>query len=215
MELEIVLKIFLAALLGAMMGLEREIAKKESGLRTTILIAVGSALVTLLSIKTAEIWKNSDPATLASQLIVAAGLLGAATIIKERFTIQGITTAANILLVSAVGITVGMGYYMTAFVVTLMVLGIVWLLKYISRVLEHQRGMYPYIIITEDRASVLILVKKILTDLGIKYESARMKKSEKGFEIEIALVTSKNKNQAFLEKVMQVPGVKEVVNEHL
>lgn len=215
MELEILLKILLAAVLGGIVGLERELSHKDGALHTNILIAVGSALMTLLSFEMAETWKSADPARVVAQVVVGMGILGAGVIIKERFMVQGLTKAATIWTVAGIGMAVGMGYYLTAFAITLMVALILWVLKFVASILESQHALYPYIISTEDRAAVLLVIKKILTELGIKYHDAKMRKTDEGYEIEISLLTSKNKNQSFLEKVMQVPGVKEVVSEHL
>ncbi len=215
MDIEVLLKIFLSAVLGGIIGLEREMSQKSAGLRTNILIAVGSALVTLLSFKMVEIWKTSDPTRLTAHLITAVGFIGGGTIIKERFSVNGLTTAATIWTVAAIGITVGSGFYMTAFIVTLLVLVILNALRFVTTVLGKHSELYPYVIASEDRTTVLIDIKRILRDLGIKYLNARLRKVVDGYEIEIELITSETKNEAFMERVMQTPGVKEITGEHL
>ncbi len=215
MEIEIFLKILLSAVLGGIIGLEREISQKGAGLRTNILIAVGSTLFTILSFKLAELSKGADPTRLAVQIVIGTGLLGAGAIIRARFITQGLTTAASIWITAAIGISVGIGYYLLSFIVTIFVVLIFLALNYISSFLESQDQLHAYVISTEERASVLIDVKKIIRELGLKYMDARMKKVEGGYEIEIALNTSKTKNQGFVERVMQLSGVKEIASEHL
>jgi putative Mg2+ transporter-C (MgtC) family protein len=215
MEIEIILKILLSAVLGGIIGLEREISHKDAGLRTNILIAVGSTLLTILSINLAELSKVGDPARLAAHIITGIGFIGAGAIIQARFSIHGLTTAATIWSVAAIGIAVGSGYYSLSLIVTIVVVLILTSLKYISLILEKQSQLYPYIIATEDRASVLIDIKKIITELGIKYINAKIKKVAEGYEIEISLITSQVKNQKFIERVMQIPEVKETVSETL
>ena len=97
--------------------MEREIAGKPAGLRTNILICMGSALLTDVSIgivMSPEGGRLGDPGRLAAQIITGIGFLGAGTIMQARGTITGLTTAATIWVVAAIGITVGAGHYMEA-----------------------------------------------------------------------------------------------------
>lgn len=216
MEIEIVLKLLLAAVLGGIIGFEREISQqKETGLRICILIAVGSTLITALSLKLAELSKTSDLAQVAAPVIIGIGLLGAGAIVRARFSVQGLTTAAIIWIVAAIGISVGSGYYLISFIIAIFVVLILTALKYLSTFLETQDQLYAYVIATEDSATVLLEVKKIIRELNLKYIDARLRKVDEGYEIEITLSTSKTKNQSFVEKVMQLPGVKEIISEHL
>ena len=207
----------LAAVLGGIIGLQRELSHKEGGLKVNILIAIGSALLTVLSIK---LTGGGDVQTAAASpmtghIITALGLLGAAVIIKERFAIQGVSTAAIIWSVGAVGITVGSGFYLSAFGVTIFILLVLTLLKHLSPVLEKQGKVYAYLISTEENAAVVIEIKKIIMDLGIQYINSRLRKVREGYEIEIAVATSQTKNKNFIERLMQIPDVKEITSENL
>jgi putative Mg2+ transporter-C (MgtC) family protein len=104
-------------LLGGVIGLEREIAGKPAGLRTNILICVGAALLTDVSISIVRAPNGEylgDPSRLAAQIITGIGFIGAGTIMQARGTITGLTSAATIWVVSAIGITVGAGAYLEA-----------------------------------------------------------------------------------------------------
>lgn len=215
MEIEIILKILLSALLGGIIGFERELARKDTGLRTCILIAVGSALISILSLKLGDTSGNADPTRLIGHIITAMGLLGGGAIVRSRFSVHGITTAAIIWVVGAVGISVGSGYYLTGLIVTIFVVLILTILKYTANLLENLPQSFAYIIATEDRASVLIEIKKITRELDLKYIDSRLRKVNDGYEIQISLSTSKTKNEGFIEKVMHLPGVKEIISEHL
>jgi putative Mg2+ transporter-C (MgtC) family protein len=210
MEIEIILKMLLAAVLGGIIGLEREISHKEAGLKVTVLIAMASALMTVLSIK---ITPAASPMT--GHIITALGLIGAGIIIKERFTPRGLTTTAVVWSVGAMGMVVGSGYYLTAFLVTIFIVIGLTLLQRLSSVLEKQVKIYIYVISTEDRAAVIIEVKKIITDLGIYHTDAHLRKTREGYEIEMAITTSQQKNKSFIERVLQIPDVKEITSEHL
>lgn len=215
MEIEIVLKILLAAMLGGIIGLERELSHKEAGLRTNILIAVGSALITVLSFRIAAKAAGSDPARLAAQIVSGIGFLGAGAIIQARFAVHGLTTAATIWTVAAIGIAVGSGFYLLAFLVTLLVVFVLTVFKLLLDLIEKQKRNYVYLITTEERAALLVDLRRLLTELSIRYSSARLNRRDGSYEFEIIFVTSENKNRDFLEKVMLLAGVKEVLSENL
>jgi putative Mg2+ transporter-C (MgtC) family protein len=215
METEILLKIILAAFLGGIIGLEREIANKEAGLRTNILIGVGSCLITILSLKISTSVATADPARLAAQIVSGIGFLGAGAIIQARFAVHGLTTAATIWTVSAIGISVGVGFYLISFLVTLLVVIILRVFRLISKVLEKQKKTFAYIVNVEDRASIIVDIKKIMIELGIKYVNMNLAKVKDGFEIELLLDISHNKDKEFVEQMMQLPGIKEVSSESL
>lgn len=118
LRLDLLLKLMLAVLLGGAVGLEREIAGKPAGLRTNILICVGAALLTDVSI---EITRGrlpgtmvGDPSRLAAQIVSGIGFIGAGTIMQARGTVTGLTSAATIWVVAAIGVTVGAGLYLEA-----------------------------------------------------------------------------------------------------
>jgi len=118
----LILRIALASLFGALIGIEREHAKRPAGLRTHVLVCVGSCLVML----TAEfiynhyhhLSPNMDVARLGAQVISGVGFLGAGTIIRNGNTVKGLTTAASIWAVACVGLATGIGYYSGAIITT-------------------------------------------------------------------------------------------------
>ncbi len=215
MSLDIFLKILLAAALGGIIGMERELSHKEAGLRTNILIAIGSTLITILSFKIAAMSPGADPARLTAQIISGIGFLGAGAIIQARFAVHGLTTAATIWTVAAIGIAVGSGLYLVAFVVTIFVVIILTVFRYFIAYLEKQKQNYVYLIRTEEKASLLVDFRQVLSEIGIKYTSARLNRKGSGFEFEIILSTSEKKNREFVEKVMLLQGVKDILSENL
>ncbi len=215
MEVEIILKIMLAAMLGGIIGLERELSHKEAGLRTNILIAIGSTLITVLSFKIAAMTQTADPARLAAQIVSGIGFLGAGAIIQARFAVHGLTTAATIWTVAAIGITIGSGFYLLAFLVAVFVVIVLTVFKFLLAILEKQKQIYIYLITTEEKASLLVDLRQVLTELNIRYSSARLNRRDGSYEFEIIFNTSEHKNRDFVEKVMLLKGVKEVLSENL
>jgi putative Mg2+ transporter-C (MgtC) family protein len=215
MEIDIILKILLAAMLGGIIGLERELSHKEAGLRTNILIAIGSALITVISFKIAALAAVADPARLTAQIVSGIGFLGAGAIIQARFAVHGLTTAATIWTVAAIGIAVGSGFYLLAFLVTLLVVIVLTAFKHLQAYIEKQKQNFVYLISTDEKASLLVEIRQVMTELNIRYASARLKRRGGGYELEIIFNTSENKNRDFLDKVMLLQGVNEVLSENL
>jgi len=115
LQLPLLLKLVLAVVLGGAIGLEREIAGKPAGLRTNILICIGAALLTHVSIAITTIPERvGDPSRLAAMIVSGIGFIGAGTIMQARGTVTGLTSAATIWVVAAIGITVGAGLYLEA-----------------------------------------------------------------------------------------------------
>ncbi len=120
LRLDLLAKLLLSVLLGGAIGLEREISGKPAGLRTNILICMGSALIMDLSIRLGLMGvsqggaRMGDPARLAAQVITGIGFLGAGTIMQSRGTIVGLTTAATLWVVMAIGLSVGAGDFFEA-----------------------------------------------------------------------------------------------------
>lgn len=215
MEFHIILKILLAAMLGGIIGLERELSHKEAGLRTNILIAIGSALITIISGRIAAQTQGADPARLTAQIVSGIGFLGAGAIIQARFAVHGLTTAATIWTVAAIGIAVGSGLYLPAFLVTLLVVMVLTVFKFLQAYIEKQKQNYVYLISTEDRASLLVEIRQVMTELHIRASSSRLKRRGGGYELEVIFNTSENKNREFIDKVMLLQGVNEVLSENI
>ena len=129
-DYSLVLRIVVAALLGAMIGLEREIRGKTAGLRTNILVCVGSALITLTGMYGFE--GAIDPSRLAAGIITGIGFLGAGAIIAAGREVHGLTTAASIWVVSAIGISVGTGLYFVGVATAILVVLVLelWRIEY-------------------------------------------------------------------------------------
>ena len=125
-ELEMVLRLIMATALGAIIGYQRERAAKPAGLRTHILICVGAALFTIASLYGFGI--GADPARIAAGVVAGVGFLGAGAIIRrDEGLVAGLTTAATIWAVAAIGLAAGAGLYLVSAVTTVLILVVLYL----------------------------------------------------------------------------------------
>ena len=126
---ELALRVVVAAVLGGAVGFERELRDREAGVRTHLLVSVGAALFTLVSAYAFTDFRYGlesgitlDPTRIAAQIVTGIGFLGAGAIIRQGLSIRGLTTAAGVWVVAAIGMAAGAGYYVAAFVTTAVVL---------------------------------------------------------------------------------------------
>jgi putative Mg2+ transporter-C (MgtC) family protein len=144
---ELALRLVAAAALGAAIGLERELREHEAGLRTHLLVSVGSALFTLASaygfrsfLTSGDAVIRADPTRIAAQIVTGIGFIGAGAILRQGLTVRGLTTAATLWVVAAIGLACGAGYYYPAALTTAIVLFALWPLRYLARdVIDRMR----------------------------------------------------------------------------
>lgn len=139
---QLMVRLLLAAGLGAAIGLEREYRQKPAGLRTNILIAVGAALFTTVSLALGR--DGASPDRIAAQIVTGVGFLGGGAILSNGINITGMTTAATIWVNAAIGMTAGAGEYAMAAAATAITLAVLVLLPPIERYFER-RGALPNI----------------------------------------------------------------------
>ncbi|MBI2057614.1 MAG: MgtC/SapB family protein [Candidatus Yanofskybacteria bacterium] len=129
---ETFLRILLATALGAAIGFERERSHKSAGLRTNALVAMGASLITVISLSSFSDNPLIDPTRMISNIVVGIGFIGGGVILQQGQKIRGITTAATLWVVAAIGITIGMGFYREAFfsvLVVYFILTFLWLVE--------------------------------------------------------------------------------------
>ena len=136
---DVTLRLVVAAALGGAIGLERELREREAGLRTHLLVAVGAAVFTLVSAYGFGDFRygfesgiTMDPTRIAAQIVTGIGFLGAGAIIRQGLSVRGLTTAATLWVVAAIGMAAGAGYYSAAIVSTAIVLVSLWPLRILA-----------------------------------------------------------------------------------
>jgi len=135
-DTELIQRLLLAAAIGGLLGAEREVRRKSAGFRTNILIGMGSAVFTMMSIAISA--DRGDPGRIAAQIVTGMGFLGAGAILRTRNGVHGLTTAATVWVNAALGIAAGAGEYHLAVIGALITLAVLLVLHPIERGIEKR-----------------------------------------------------------------------------
>jgi len=131
-----IMRLFLAVVCGAIVGLEREIHDKSAGLRTHILVCIGSCMFGLLGLELTVDYPQADILRLAQGLLIGVGFLGAGVIMREGASVKGLTTAAGIWVMGAIGLAIGVGKYYIALVGTFFIFLVIGLFGRVEKMVK-------------------------------------------------------------------------------
>jgi putative Mg2+ transporter-C (MgtC) family protein len=192
-EWQIAIRLVAAAVLGGLVGIERERHNQPAGLRTHVILSIGSALAMTVSIDMAMQFQpmvpNGDPARLAAQVVSGIGFLGAGAIFRYGTSVKGLTTATSLWTVAIVGLAVGAGHFFSAIVATtllLLTLATLGMLekKYLSSVITRTISIR-----VKDKPLLVGEVEQILEDLGIGIKSINISKDVENNIVEMEAIT--------------------------
>lgn len=216
-ELTVVLRLFLAAFLGGLIGLERESENKAAGLKTHTLVALGSCLIMLTSI---EIFENighgtlGDPARIAAQVVSGIGFLGAGTIMRSGFGIKGLTTAASLWIVAAIGLAVGLGSYFASVITTVIVFLVLLLMpRFENKVKFSSRKLKTIEIEMRDKPGQLGVVTSVLGEFNIDIRKVEMVDAQDNSIIKLiftVILPVRWQEEEIREKLNKIEGVKQI-----
>lgn len=221
---EIVIRLILSAIAGGIVGMEREASNRPAGLRTHILVTLGSALIMLISmygfqgLGTGN--SGGEPARLAAQVVSGIGFLGAGTILRTGNDIRGLTTAASIWVCGGIGLAIGNGYYLGGIVTTVIVLFSLRSLGFMQKK-AHKSQDKLLIVQCKERAGLIgdigqILGKNSISIKDIKVNSEDHIEEEEDYMIEIRFMVKlplKLKDIGFFDEISRVHGVTNAVWE--
>ncbi|HZG16216.1 MAG TPA: MgtC/SapB family protein [Candidatus Bathyarchaeia archaeon] len=179
-EWDLTLRLLISAGLGGLIGLEREWNNHAAGFRTHILVCLGSTSIMLLSIYGFEAFVSEpnvriDPARLAAQVISGIGFLGAGAILRTGSTVSGLTTAASVWVVAAIGLSVGAGFIFSALMTALLVFISLFVLNRWEKVIMRGRRYHELLIKVPDKPGMLGMVTSVLGELGAHIKHIQMK----------------------------------------
>ncbi|MCX5892207.1 MAG: MgtC/SapB family protein [Deltaproteobacteria bacterium] len=217
---EILFRLFLAAILGAVVGLEREVHGRPAGIRTFLLLCMGSALIMVVSellffkyeAKGFGDILRADPGRIAAQAITGIGFLGAGVILRYKDTIRGLTTAACVWVACAIGLAIGSGFYLFGATVTGLTLISLVGLKTFERRLK--KDWYKEMtVVSRDEAGQLNLIHDVITRNKIEIVNFSLKKDLERKEVRASFllrIRSVRPSREVLQEVFAIEGVKSV-----
>ena len=174
-QFDIALRLFVALLFGGIIGWERERSARPAGLRTHVLVCVGSTLLTIVSI---EGFIGADPSRVAAQIVSGIGFLGAGTILRDGITIRGLTTAASLWVSAGIGMAVGTGQYFAASIATLIVMITLSVLMYLEVKIIKGPKQRQFIIEAQNHPGLVGNIGIVMGEYDIDISSIQLKSNE-------------------------------------
>ncbi len=215
---EILIRLLLASFFGALIGLERERKDWAAGLRTHMMVSVGACLIMIVSsFGFSDILKSEhvtlDPSRVAAQVVSGIGFIGAGTILfMKDGAIRGLTTAAGLWTVAAIGLATGGGLYFAASATTVIALIILWALQPLERYYTRRFKHKTLKITTALKADNALLIQEIIGNNELKIHSFSIDRSKEDMVIQIKLESSGHeKFEEMVGVIRNNPDVKEVV----
>jgi len=206
-EVQIILRILVGAVLGAVVGFERERQDQPAGLRTHMILVIGATLAMVLSVNLGYLYARpgtpADPARLAAQVISGIGFLGAGAILRYGFTVKGLTTATSLWTMAIVGMAVGAGYYLIGVVTTALMLVVLVLLNIFENRFVRTTVTRFISIEADYHKGVVKSVRSIVQESVDSLVSFNIQKHVKSKRLRIQVVAQISRDQT-LEELIEV-----------
>src|SRR5947209_5638263 len=214
-RLDLMLQLGLATLLGGAIGLERELGGKQAGLRTNILICIGSVLYTHLSLamlsgSAGAIASGTDTTRVAAQIVTGVGFIGAGTILHARGAVVGLTSAATIWVVAAIGVALGAAFYWEAAGTTLLVLLVLQGLGRIELVVQRQTTQSSLSVHARPDPNLLEDLETVVRRTGLHIERQASRRENVDLVIDFTLRGPKRLHDQVMIALLNHPGVRTV-----
>ncbi|MFV9669535.1 MgtC/SapB family protein [Pantoea sp. ARC607] len=212
MLMDMLIRIALAGILGGLIGLERQMRAKEAGLRTHILVGIGSAMFMLVSkYGFADMLTSDhvalDPSRIAAQVVSGMGFLGAGTIMIQKQVVKGLTTAAGLWVTAAIGLVIGSGMYEIGIYGTVLALLVLEAFRRLSHLLIGKH--HTLLVFLKPKSVPLVLL--VMQREGIRYNNVTVinRDAESGLcELSVQVTLSRRSNDVHLyDKIMEIKGV--------
>ena len=195
-------------MLGGIIGIEREIRDKPAGLRTNILICVGSTLFMSISTKVAELL-GGDPTRIAAQIISGIGFLGAGAVLHSHGFVLGLTTAATIWVVAGVGMALGSGMYLVAVFATAMSLVTLYFLAFVEDKIQGRKS-YSYALVVTDLNLAIASINRVLQENSVAAASFNFKKRAGHYRVWFNLFVPRETNLKIIQRLSEIPEITQV-----
>ncbi len=210
---EIFLRLTAALVAGGAIGFERERDSQPAGLRTHMILALGAALVMILSINIAIRFQGQDaePTRLAAQVVSGIGFLGAGAILRFGFNVKGLTTASTLWTTAMVGMAVGYGYYLVSLFAVVIMLVVLTLVERFEKKFVRVNIMRTVVIDVHDREGILREVRKTMTKLADAIIAFNVQKSVKNKHMRLEIIARFNRSEKLedmMETISSIEGVR-------
>jgi putative Mg2+ transporter-C (MgtC) family protein len=223
---DMILRLLVAALLGGIVGMERGSGDRPAGFRTHILVCAGSALIMLVSMYGFEGFadvplkypNNRDSARIAAQVVSGIGFLGAGTILHEGITVRGLTTAASLWMISAIGLATGAGMYLVSIVATIITFTTLTTFHSVEKrfAAASSKSDKKYIrVVASNTPELVAEVATFLTQNGIKVKTINVQNNSSNDKVVLELYLRFNKEVDLgivIDGLRQIEGVKSIEN---
>ncbi|MEK6579295.1 MAG: MgtC/SapB family protein [Bdellovibrionota bacterium] len=208
-------KVLAAILCGGVIGLERELKHKPAGIKTNILICLGSAIYTAVSVMIAMQFADTnhygDPARISAQIVSGIGFLGGGTIIQSRGTILGLTTAATIWVIAAIGIAIGLGHADFAILMTFTVLFVLLATNlFEDKVLGRSLSFAAEIVVDDPHGKVRLGINQALAQNDLLLDDFDISTKNNFTLLKCRYRGHRNDHKKFILDLWNLPGIKEV-----
>ncbi len=208
-------KVLFSILCGGLIGLEREIKNKPAGIKTNILICLGSALYTIISVYIAQGFSDTgfygDPARIAAQIVPGIGFIGAGAIMQSKATIHGLTTAATIWVVAAIGMCIGAGYTVAGLVFTLTVLFTLLAINKLEAKFIGRTGLHVLeIVFEDDKGEVRANINQAISNNEISLDDFDISRTEQYFVLRVQYTNNQSEHKDLIKDLWTIKGIREV-----
>ncbi len=200
------LRLCLAAALGGVIGLERELKGKPAGLRTTMFICFGSAMFTILSSELAGEF-SGDHTRIAAQIIPGIGFIGAGSILHSRGSVSGLTTAATLFVVASIGMAVGGGLYLPAVFATMVIFLALEVLGYLETRLGFKAAWAQFEVAGDDVELLLGAANRALEAGNKAMHAVTINRDAGGYRLHFTVDATKHEQQDILQRLRSATGV--------
>ncbi len=204
-----VVRLIMAAVLGGIVGIEREAKHKPAGLRTNMFICVGSAFFTILSERLAGQFVG-DHTRIAAQIIPGIGFIGAGSILHSRGGVTGLTTAATLFVVASIGMGVGGGLYAPSIFATIVIFVALHFLGYFETWFDLKPMNMIYEVVGENPETIIARVNEVLEEERRIMQTVQVGRSNSHFRVQFTVEGTHSEQEQLLRRLRQIPEISRV-----
>jgi putative Mg2+ transporter-C (MgtC) family protein len=205
------IRLLVALAIGGAIGLEREFKGKPAGIRTNMLMCIGSCLIMIISIEIARrSGQTADPGRIAAGVVTGVGFLGAGTIIRSRFHITGLTTAATIWVLSSLGLAIGAGYILLSAIGAVLITVTLIPMDYLETALTRRKATHIVQVTFEHREGMVGTILELFTSMKVASEALDVNRSGEQWSATFAYIAPQARHHEIVDSLAGLKGIEGV-----